>query len=593
MLDPIGSGALVEHLSSLEQTLSLADFVRTPFSLDRAEDRVVFEELTADKAAFQARRENHVRTHFHMELADYEALFEQHRSSLLDLASALAVPYEEHTSSFEALLRRVDAAQATRERRAGAAAAGSFVEARVAVAALHGAQHLFRGRLTLHSLLVQDALELGLVEKIKDVYTWLKSNLPRAKCLLCKSVLNSLKRGACNAVGEIMCTTLVTMMTAGVGATASRFFCGFPVYLSAIFGRWCFLGVNYLQAQASISNQCICNFTIPSVSLPAVKFTLLGKELFSSPKIDLVTGGYVCNAQPGQCSGSKAERADYEKRRAVLEQQELKRIAAMTLQEKAWHHYQILSGELATNLSDKLVETTLTAATGLGSDALSTILKAGTGGGLKQAVFDLSSKLVGKTVKSVAVSAAKTVSTATKDAAVKMIVDRTRTIAYKGVDIAGAAVTKTVNTTIRAGGAATAKLQNKMVTSLTGNKELGQKLENFSTKHINNMANAAATVTGGATKFVGHRAIDVFETVAGQYQVGKAGENKNLLAKTNDAALKSTASAASQMADEGVADAAVAVVNAAKRITVKSTLPLGNATVSKPVVKPAAAAASL
>jgi len=413
---------VASYLETMRQTLTQDDFLAVPFDMNDAKDKEVFAALTRNKAGFQAWRENTARTGYHMELNDYEALFDKHRSSLLDLASSLDMPVENNRVSYQALLRKVDVEVAQRERRSPKGAATSFVEARVAIAALHEHTHLFNGRSTMHSLIVQDAIVYGVGEDIGKAFDWVVKNLNQHKCYWCKAVVIQIRRSLCQAAGKAICGLLVGLLSGPLGVVTNKFLCGFPVYLNSIFSGWCIQGVAFIQDKLSLSNDCLCSFSVPNFVIPATDFKVLGVSVFKSSRHDIQIG-QICPTKVGQCAGSsQAEKdkfADDKKvsdaARAAAAAAEAEKVKKMTVKEKIAYHSKILAGEVKTNLTDRMVSELLTAFTGMGQAVGGTLLKGAkelVKGNVKGAVASVAADAAKTTVKAAAKAVASTAAVA-------------------------------------------------------------------------------------------------------------------------------------------------------------------------------------
>jgi len=378
---------MTQAFTAMKQMYTIDDFLATPFDLAVPADADFIEKITGgiNNPVFKAWRENFARNVYHMEHADYSALYSTHRDNLCGLADSLQVRYTTHGDSFDSLLRRVDAELAVRERRAPkGAAAASFVEARVAVAALHQHKHLFQGRATLHALLVQDALMFGLGDWLAEAFDWVIAKVTVYKCTWCKAVVNFLKKGACDLAGEAMCTAMVALMSGGAAVAAQRFFCRFPLYIGKIFGEWCVKGLNWILAKAGLTDDCLCGFRIPSFNVPATKFEVLGATLFSSPARSVAIGA-VCPTRPGQCIGSTPEEKAAHEKLVKQEEAELAKkrelekqiVSRMTREQKIAYHKKIIAGEIKTAMTDAMVNEFLGSVTGLGVSGAKALIAGG------------------------------------------------------------------------------------------------------------------------------------------------------------------------------------------------------------------------
>jgi len=305
LLNPSSSDAgLAEVVAYLDETtasLTHNDYLAVAFDIDNnASDRAIFDALTENKDAFTAWREDIARAEMHMELAEYSALFEQHRSSLLDLAASLGITVQVHQVSFDALLRKVDAEVSLRERRApkGVAAA---VDARALVSGLYEHAYLFNSRTTLHPLIAQDAIQFGLGAQIGKAIDWVMGKVNTYKCQWCQSIVKSIREKMCDFAGKKICTLLVDAMTGPLGLIADKFFCGFPVHLDSVFAGWCVKGVEWIQRATKVTDNCVCSFTVPTFTFKAHEFTVFGKVVYRN-KARSVALGQICIPKAGTCA---------------------------------------------------------------------------------------------------------------------------------------------------------------------------------------------------------------------------------------------------------------------------------------------------
>ena len=450
-LEP-GSAAdeFASYIDNASKTLTQDDFLAVAFDMSNAQDRAAIDALTQDKEGFQAWRENMARTSMHMELSDYSALFEHHRSSLLDLAAEMNIPVQVNKISFDALLRKVDAEVSVRERRAPKGAA-AFVEARVAVAALHQNAHLFQSRSNLHSLLVSDAIVYGVGTQIGKAFDWMTVKIKENKCKWCKSVVDFFIKKACDAAGKALCMLLVSLAVPPLGAIIAKLFCDFPLYLGKLLGSWCTAGIKWLQDKTRMTSDCMCSFTIPTMTLPATNFATLGVTIFSSTK-RVIALGQVCPTQPGQCAGSSdADKKAYDIKKAADDAakakkaaKELERIKKMTKAEKIAYHTKILKGEVLSSLDKKIVNEVLGTVTGLGTTALGALAKAGgkvlsgdfKGAG-KELTVTVGKQVAKKVVKTIAQKAVKVVVSTAAGVAVDKVTEGAKAITSKVSEVAG------------------------------------------------------------------------------------------------------------------------------------------------------------
>jgi len=513
------------YLVSMRESINQDDFLAVPFDTNNAEDAKVLEALTHNKEGFQAWRNNMARTAYHMELNDYEALFDKHRSSLLDLAGSLGITVENHRTSFDALLRRVDSEVSQRERRSPKGASGSFVEARVAISALHENAHLFRSRSTLHSLLVQDAIMFGVGDQIGEAFDWTVKKITTYKCTWCKSVLKFIRKSACDAAGVAICNLLAAAIGGPVGAVAGKFFCNFPLYLSKLFSTWCQKGISWIMDKLRLSDDCLCGFSVPNFVIPATEFKVLGVTVYSNTRRDIVIG-QICVTKPGQCAGSTdTEKATYDKQKKESDEKKAKaaaeeeaRVRKMTTKEKIAYHTKIISGEIKTNMSDRVIADLLTKFTGLGKSVGKTLIngakqlaKGDVKGAVKTVVVDTAKDIASTTVKQVAkdvtAAAVKTVTTAALGATAKVLTDKGAAVANKAVaDKAkqvGVAVEQKVSTVGKAAVKTTANVVG--VVSKTAANTVTTK----GNAAVNTVAKAAGTAAAATTKAAGNLVVDV------------------------------------------------------------------------------------
>jgi len=409
-------------LETRRETLSQDDYLAVPFDMSSEQDKAVFEALTHNKEGFQAWRENMARTHMHMELADYNALFEQHRTSLLDLAASVEIPVHVNSVSFDALLRKVDAEVSVRERRSPKGAA-AFVEARVTVAALHQNAHLFRARSTLHSLVIQDAVMFGVQDQIGQAFDWIVSKIQANKCTYCKAVYSFIIKKACQAAGSAICKMLIAAATGPIGVILGKYLCDAPLFMSKILGGVCDAAVTALLTKARITAECVCSVTVPTFSIPATDFKVLGASVFKMDKRTIAIG-LICPVVAGQCIGSStsdkkaydAQKAVDDAKKAAAAKEERAKIAKMTKAEKIAYHTKVLKGEIKSNLTEQEIHAVLGSVTGLTSAALAGLKKLATG--------DVKGAAVA-VAKGVATTAAKAVGEVAVGTAVKAVTKTT------------------------------------------------------------------------------------------------------------------------------------------------------------------------
>ncbi len=522
---PAEAAEVASYLTSMRESLTQDDFLAAPFNMNDPEDVKVFEALTHNKASFLAWREATARTAYHMELNDYEALFAKHRTSLLDLAESLEIPVKPNAISYDALLRNCDAEVSRRERSAPKGAA-TFVEARMQVATLRESTYLFEGRTTLHSLIVQDAVVFGVGTQIRQALDSVVSTVQKHKCAWCKAILSYIRRAACEAAGAVICRLLCGIM-GPLGIIASKFFCGFPLYLTRVFGRWCSQGIEYVQKATRTDVDCLCGFTIPNMNIPATTFKVLGATVFSSSAIN-ISIGQICVTKPGQCSGSsKADQATYDAnkkaedaKKAQLEAEEAARVKKMTLAQKIAYHKKIIAGEIKTNMSAKLVMELLGTATGLGFSAAGSIMRGAkelAKGNVKGAVASVAKDVASHTVKSVAKATAKKATEIVTSTVIHGVattaLGRANEGAGKVVDYASQKAGAAATATVKAVGNTAVKTA-ATVAKVTGNKEAAANIASKGTAAVNRAANATGSAVRSATKAVGDVAVDTATHVA-------------------------------------------------------------------------------
>jgi len=345
-------------LEQSQRSLNQNDFLAVDFDMKNEQDAQVFNALTENKEAFNAWRQNMARASMHMELSDFEPLFEQHRASLLDLAAEMNIPAKVNAISFDALLSKVDAEVSLRERRSPKGAA-AFVEARVTVAALHQNKHLFQSRTTLHALVVQDAITFGLINNLKRAYDWVVDLIKEKKCELCQKAVVQILKSSCDLAGTYICTAIVTAFTGVTSFIAAKFFCGFPIYLNKLFGNWCYKAVSHIQTRIKLTPECICSFNVPSLTLPKAEVQAAPGEPVMTVASAEVPVGTVCAVASGQCIlDTDAAKAEYDAMQADLARRaeiEIAAIREMSKAEKIAYHSQILNGTVTTTLSSTQV----------------------------------------------------------------------------------------------------------------------------------------------------------------------------------------------------------------------------------------------
>ena len=513
-------------LQNAKERLTQDDFLAVPFDMNSEQDKAVFEALTHNKEGFQAWRENMARTTMHMELSDYSTLYEHHRSSLLDLAANMDIPVELHKTSFDALLRKVDAEVSVRERRSPKGAA-AFVEARVAVAALHQHAHLFQSRTTLQSLLLTDAITYGIGSQIGEAFDWVVSKVKQYKCTWCKNVVIHIQKKACAMFGKAVCTLLVSAMSGPLGAIASKFFCGFPLFLNSLFSGWCNQGVAYLQRILRITPDCICSFTIPTFTIPATDFKVAGVSVYKNTKREIAIG-QVCTVAAGQCAGSSdADKKAYDTKKAADDAarakkaaEEAERVKKMTKAEKIAYHTKIIKGEIKSNLSQRLVTELLDSVTGLskslGKSALAGAKALATDGvkgavtaaakSLAESTVKGAAKAVGKQVQAAAATTAKAVTKAAIGAVGTVAANRLGNAVQPTLNKAASAVANTASKAINATGTAIVKGQTAVISTVKG-KAAGAAYNTKATAAVKKVTNAVNKTVDTVGKFAGESTV--------------------------------------------------------------------------------------
>ncbi len=524
------AASVASFIDSARGTLTQEDFQAVPFDLQNAEDAKVFEALTRNKAAFQSWRENTARTVYHMELNDYEALFAKSRSSLLDLAESVQVPVVLHSTSYASLMKSIDAAVTAGER-ASPKGTASFVEARVSLAALRESAYLYEGRTTLHSLIVQDAITYGVGSQIAEAFDWVVMKVRTYKCAWCKSIVTFIRRAACVAAGDAICVLMTTAMGGPVGLIASKFFCGFPLYLGRLFATWCTQGVQWLQKQTRVTDECLCAFTVPQMLIPATTFTVLKMTVFSSPQ-RAVTLGQICVTQAGQCVGStQTEQDKYDANKKIEDEkrekaaaEEAERVKKMTLQQKIAYHQKILAGQIKTNMSEKLVFDLLQSVTGLGKSAGQALLRGATElakGNIKGAAMAAGGQLISDVAKMGAKQVAKQVAgkvvqlatASAVDATTRVAVNKVAGIAARGVAAGAATMGNAASNSVAIAGKAATNLSATVAGAIGG-----AKAEASVRKTGEELTATVSSVTGkvveGSAGFVGKVMVDAGRNAA-------------------------------------------------------------------------------
>jgi len=527
---------VASFIDNARDTLTQDDFLAVPFDMKSEQDKAVFAALTANKEGFQAWRQNIARTHMHMELDDYSALFEQHRSSLLDLAASVDIPVQVNKISFDSLLRKVDAEVSLRERRSPKGAA-AFVEARVAVAALHQNAHLFQSRSTLHTLLVQDAVMYGVGEQIGQAFDWVVAKIKDYKCTWCKTVANYIVRSACTAFGNAVCGLLVSAMTGGLGAIASKFFCGFPLYLSSLFTTWCRQGMALLQKKLRVTPDCLCSFSIPSFTIPATDFKVAGLSLFKSTK-RVIALGQICPTTVGQCAWSSAqEQKAYDVKKAADDAAaaaaaaaELEKVKKMTNAEKIEYHKAIIAGKLKTALTERMVFDALNSVTHLNSkvtsgaiDGMVDALSDGAQGAGLDALKALGTKTLASTAKSIAAKTVKTVVAGSAGAAATVTADWVAEKTRAGLDKVATKVGTVTGKVTSSVGAKAIEVKYQAMLKSDGKV----KADAYKSKALKDLAATAAkvaSVTTKAGKIVNKVSTDMLANSAKGYAENESGE---------------------------------------------------------------------
>ena len=596
--DQHGAFEVASFLEESKARLNQDDFLAVSMDMANEQDKAVFEALTHNKEGFQAWRENMARTSMHMELSDYSALFEHHRSSLLDLAAEMNIPVQVNKISFDALLRKVDAEVSVRERRAPKGAA-AFVEARVAVAALHQNAHLFQSRSNLHSLLVSDAIVYGVGTQIGEMLDWVVSKVKQYKCSWCKAVVASIIKGLCNVAGKAICTLLVGTLTGPLAPLGSKFLCDFPVYLSTLFTQWCTTGVNWLRNRLRLSDDCMCSFTIPSFTIPATDFTVAGVSVFKSAKKTIAIG-QVCPTAAGQCAWSTdAQKQSYDVKKAAddaanakLAAAEAERVKKMTKAEKIAYHTKIIKGEIKTAMSAALVKELLENVTGLGKSAVGAVVagaKALATGDVKGAVtaaaksvaksvaettVKSATKAAGTAVKNVAASAAKTATKIAVGAVTTTAINNVAKVAEKAVATGAANAGAKAETVLRTAGNTVVKGATAVVSATQG-KEAAAAYNAKATANVDKAAAAVGKATTATAGVVGNLAVTLAKNSANGIVSAKV--VKPLAQKVGDTVAGKTA-ATSTAAPAKTTPAKTA---AAKTTTAKSTVVAKTAAAAK------------
>ncbi len=537
------------YLAAAKAQISEADFLSIPFNpATSAEDAQLFAALVPDQAAFRAWRENVARTAYHMQLDDYEAVFSRARDRVFALANTLDLTVTPHAESYEGLSRRCARALAARERAAkgkgGNKGTSSFVESHLALSAVQEAAHLFQGRSTLHSLIAQDALVYGVGTTISQAIDWIGSQIHRFKCPWCKTLISFARRAACIAAGTAVCGLLVTAMGGPLGVIASKFFCNFPLYLSRLFATWCEQAVRYITDRLRQSEDCMCSFTVPNLSIPATDFKVAGLSVFKSKAVSIGVG-QLCTVKPGQCAGSTKEeqekfdtnKAKSEAARAVKAAEEAERVKKMTLSQKIDYHRKIIAGEVQSNMTDKMIFDLLTSATGLGKSMGKAII-AGAGklihGDVKGAAAAVGAEAAKQLAKaSVTATRNYVVSSAVSagvTAVARTVVDRTAAAARIGVDnaanIAGAVVSTTARAVGNVGVSAHAAVLNA-----TGNAKAAADARANGRAKVDAVANGLGNVVSTGSRVVGNLATTIAANAATQSAANKIGApaGKNLV----------------------------------------------------------------
>ena len=256
---------------TIERELTVGDFLRVPFDPETdARDRLIFDSIIADPS-FHAARAAAIRMNYYMDVPTYDRFHASTLKRLRSLAAALNVPITV-TKSYTSILAEVDEVM----RKQDGSGKASFAELGAEVSALHSSSYLFEGRHTVMSALNEDVIALGLMDKIEEAFTWLKSMVVKHRCSWCKSIIGAIKGRACSAAGQAICTGIVSAAAGPIGAVLSKFLCGAPINFAGILAGWCNKALAHLQKLTRVTDTCICSFRagikVPQVTIAGATF---------------------------------------------------------------------------------------------------------------------------------------------------------------------------------------------------------------------------------------------------------------------------------------------------------------------------------
>lgn len=283
-----------ETLSDVQRKLTLEDFLRVPFNPETdSQDKIIFDSIVSDPS-FQAARAAAIRMNYYMDVPTYDRLHAETLTRLQSVAKSLNIPVQ-LTNSYFSLLSEVESALNKQH------SSASFAELGAQVSALRSSAYLFEGRHTLLVALHEDAIAMGIEDKLGEAFDWLKEQIRNNKCSWCKGIASYIKAKACSAAGKFICSSVLSGIGGPIGALISKYVCGEPINLGKIFTKWCEKGIAALQNLVRASDACICSFKA-SITIPRVK--IFKKEVGG---FTLGSGEPVCPTNPGECVWHSAE----------------------------------------------------------------------------------------------------------------------------------------------------------------------------------------------------------------------------------------------------------------------------------------------
>lgn len=213
---------------------------------------------------------------FGMDLDDFEAVYEDYRTNLIKFATELDIQFNPFTTSYVELL--VDCLNLITTQYAHHP---QYDELMNRFEQLEEGRELFLTSITLLPYEAEDLVLQGIIN-LDNAIAWLNNYISSNKCMLCKKLVDYIRKKLCGLVGDYLCKLVAGAATPVLVPILITYGCGAPINLSRHLSNLCQTGVKLLQQNFKLTDTNICKaINFGTISLPKTNgFIVISKPSY-------------------------------------------------------------------------------------------------------------------------------------------------------------------------------------------------------------------------------------------------------------------------------------------------------------------------